>query len=149
MSTKTRYRANCRNMTMPKPQKTQLAEVHRLLKFLVEEVRVNGTDGSEPVTGIQNVLEYHTDALKKLNKKLEEQGRQVSELNTLHIQEWAKRDLRKSFAKFVAASPMLASLAKVITWKAMLLIIVAGTGSWLGIKSGWLFDLAQFIIKHF
>lgn len=99
-----------------------LMEVYHRTKFLTDEIRVNGDDGTEPVVGLQNILEYHQRQLKSLNKDMRNQTEITMSLKTSH-------DLKKSFGAWLKERPVIGAVAKnpraIILWLTLLSAITA------------------------
>ena len=137
---------------MPKPQQKQIAEVHQWLNFLIHEIRVNGTDGSDPVVGIQNILEYQASNQKRFdgrlvefNQKLEDTKTQVRELKDITQELRVKREFRTALNNLINASPMLRSLLELITWRNVIAAVGSATFLWFG--PGYISKFFQWILS--
>ena len=139
---------------MPKPQQKQIAEVHQWLNFLINEVRVNGTDGSDPVVGLQNILEYQASNQKKFDgrmvefdRKLESTNNQVRELKDITQELRVKREFRRALNNLINASPMLRSLLELVTWRNV--IAAVGSVAFLWFGPGYISKFFQWILSLF
>jgi hypothetical protein len=57
---------------MSPKQIKQFNEMHKKINFLVDEIKVNGRNGTKPLIGIQNILEGHQNQYYLLNDKVEQ-----------------------------------------------------------------------------
>jgi hypothetical protein len=74
---------------MTHKQAQMLQETHTMVDNLLNKIRVNGEDGSEPIVGIEKILEAHHGDLKNVHKK-------IAELTDLTKPLSNQKELRKS-----------------------------------------------------
>lgn len=93
-------------------QQLMLEEIRDDVKFLRDEIRVNGS------TGMENILKDHQTHFKKLDEKM-------ILINDCTQQLQSKRKLQKAIGEYFFGHPRLAIVASFITsWKFFVLLIL-------------------------
>lgn len=108
-------------------ERKKLTDVHNWMNFLVNEITVNGDDGSKPIKGIKNILEYDHNINKKQTKAIED-------LRDITQAQRAKRDLRRAMNTYLAEHPFAKGIIGIATDRRVLIPIIIALGAYLGIR---------------
>jgi len=84
-----------------------LLNVYDKVSFITDRIKVNGEDGTEPIVGLENILELHEQGRKKANKDIAKLTADVGDLKELTQAARVNRNLRKSFVAWFKTKPIL------------------------------------------